>query len=136
MMDTVSNLPNTVSLDAEGFACLADSASYERLDGRRRFLLKYWYAIAVVPFFLAIVISLGAFPRLVPDTAFWAGVAYTLVLGSLAWSLIFAIYALSVLLRWFLIRCPRCGWRFGLGERCSSCDLPRSRDNLAASSSN
>jgi hypothetical protein len=130
-MNTASNIPNAVSLDdAKGLACLADSANYKRLDDRRRFFLKYWHALAVVPFFLAIVIGLGILPRIVPDTAFWAGVAYTLIFGSLGWSLIVILYALSVFVRWFLVRCPRCGWRFGLGERCGSCELPRSKGNL------
>ncbi len=131
VMNTDSDIPNAVSLhDATGLACLADSENYKRLDGRRRFLLKYGHALALVPFFLAIVIGLGMLPRIVPDTAFWAGIAETLIVGSLGWSLIVILYGLSVVVRWFLIRCPRCGWRFGLGERCGSCDFPRSRGNL------
>ena len=130
-MNADSNTPNQVSSnDAMGFTCLADSEKYKTLDDRRRFLLRYWYSLATVPFFLAIVIGLGAFPRLVPDTAFWAGVAETLIFGSLGWSFIVIFYALSVYVRWFLIRCTRCGWRFGLGDRCGSCDLPRTRDNI------
>jgi hypothetical protein len=130
-MNGVSNLPNTVPLDdAKGLTCLADSANYNGLDGRRRFLLKYGHALALGPFILTLIIDLGALPRIVPDTAFWAGVAYTLVVGSLGWSLIVCVYALSIYARWFLVRCPRCGWRFGLGERCRSCNLPRSRGNL------
>jgi hypothetical protein len=128
VVNTDSNIPTAAPLDdAKGLPCLADSANYERLDGRRRFLLKYWHALALVPYFLAILIGLGVLPRFVPDTAFWAGVAETLIIGSLGWSLIVILYALSVFVRWFLVRCPRCGWRFGLGERCGSCDLPRSK---------
>ena len=130
-MKTDSNIPNAVPLgDATGLSCLADSEKYKTLDDRRRFLLRYWYSLAAVPFFLAIVIGLGAFPRLVPDTAFWAGVAETLIFGSLGWSFIVIFYALSVYVRWLLIRCSRCGWRFGLGDRCGSCDLPRTKNNI------
>lgn len=128
LMDADSNTPNVVpSNDAAGFVCLADSHIYRALDDKRRVLLKYWYALATVPFFLAIVISVGVFPRLVPDTAFWAGVAEALIFGALGWSFIVVFYALFVFTRWFLVRCPRCGWRFGPGDFCSSCGLPRSK---------
>jgi hypothetical protein len=132
-MNTVSNVSNAAPLDdAKGLTCLADSANYKRLDGRRRFLLKYGLPLALVPFFLAIVFGLGALPRIVPDTAFWAGVAETLIVGSLGWAGIVIAYGLSVFLRFLFIRCPRCGWRFGLSDRCGSCGLPRSRENLTS----
>jgi hypothetical protein len=127
-MNADSNTPSVVaSNDSTGFVCLADSQKYKTLDDRRRALLKYWYALATVPFFLSIVIGVGVFPRLVPDTAFWAGVAETLIFGALGWTFIVIFYALFVCVSWFLVRCPRCGWRFGLGDRCGSCDLPRTR---------
>jgi hypothetical protein len=129
-MNADSNTPSVVaSNESTGFVCLADSQKYKTLDDRRRVLLKYWYALATVPFFLSIVIGVGVFPRLMPDTAFWAGVAEILIFGALGWSFIVIFYALFVYVCWFLVRCPRCGWRFGLGDRCGSCDLPRTRDN-------
>jgi hypothetical protein len=130
-MNADSNKPSVVaSNDSASFVCLADSQKYKTLDGRRRVLLKYWYALATVPFFLSIVIGVGVFPRLVPDTAFWAGVAQTVIFGALGWSFIVIFCALFVYVSWFLVRCPRCGWRFGLGDRCGSCDLPRTRVNI------
>jgi hypothetical protein len=130
-MNTVSNLPNAVPTDdAKGLTCLADWANYKRLDGRRRFLLKYGHALALVPFVLAIGFGLRVLPRIVPDTDFWAGVAVALIYGSLGWAGIVIAYAFSVFTRFLFIRCPRCGWCFGLGDRCGSCGLPRSRDNL------
>ena len=135
-MKSDSNLPNVAPLgDATGLSCLADSDNYRRLDDRRRFFVQNQYSLAVAPFFLAIVFGLGILPRIVPDTAFWAGVAETLIVGSLVWAGIVIFHALFVYLRWFLYRCPRCGWRFGPGDRCGSCDLPRSRDNLTPSDS-
>lgn len=131
-MRTDSNIPNALPL-REGVSCLADSENYKRLDDRRRFFVQYQYSLALVPFALALLIGLGVLPRIVPDTAFSAGVAETLVIGSLVWAGIVIILGLSVYLRWFLYRCPRCGWRFGPGSRCGSCDLPRSRDNLTPS---
>jgi hypothetical protein len=130
-MNTDSNLPDAAPLDdAKSLTCLADSANYKGLDGRRRFLLKYWHALALVPFFLAIVFAVGVLPRIVPDTAFWAGVAETLIVVSLGWSAIVIAYALWVYLRFLFIRCPRCGWRFGMSDRCGSCGLPRAGDKL------
>jgi hypothetical protein len=125
-----SNIPNVSLENTVDLACLADSENYRKLDRKRRFLAGYWRALALSPFFVAIVIALGLFPRILPDTKFWAGVAETLIVGSLIWSLIFGVYAIFVIIRWFLVRCPRCGWRFGLGERCGSCDLPRSLENI------
>jgi hypothetical protein len=129
-MEPASNTSNVVaSNDCTGLVCLADSQKYKTLDRKRRVLLERWYALATVPFFLSIVVGVGVFPRLVPDTAFWAGVAESLVLGALGWSFIVIFYALFVCISWFLVRCPRCGWRFGLGDNCGSCDLPRTRAN-------
>jgi hypothetical protein len=62
------------STDALAVRCLSDLPKYRSLEGRRRFLLQYWYALATVPFFLSVVISVRLLPRFVPDTAFWAGV--------------------------------------------------------------
>jgi hypothetical protein len=129
-----SNIPSASLENTASLTCLADSENYRKLDGKRRFLVGYWRALALFPFFVAIVIGLGLFPRVVPDTKFWAGVAETLIFGSLGWSLIFGVYALFVLISWFLVRCPKCGWRFGLGERCGSCDLPRSLENIDSTS--
>lgn len=133
-MKTDSNIPNALPMEnATDLSCLADSENYKRLDKRRRFFVQYQYSLATVPFALALLIGLGVLPHIVPENAFWAGVAETLIVGSLVWSGIIILFALSVYLRWFLYRCPRCGWRFGLGDRCGSCSLPRSRDNLTPS---
>src|SRR5579864_507148 len=118
------------SIDSTSLVCLADSPKYKTLDDRRRFLLKHWYALATAPFFLSIVIGVGVFPRIVPDTAFWAGVAEILIFCALGSSFIVIFYALFAFASWFLVRCPRCGWRFGLADFCGSCDLPRTRDNI------
>ena len=115
-LNTVSNLPNAVPTDdAKGLTCLADWANYKRLDDRRRFLLKYGHALALVPFVLMMGFDLRVLPLIVPDTDFWEGVAAALIYGSLGWALLFIAYGLSVFTRFLFIRCPRCGWRFGLG---------------------
>jgi hypothetical protein len=69
-MNPRSDVRNAVpSTDAIDVRCLADLPKYRSLEGRRRFLLQYWYTLATVPFFLSIVICVGVFPRLLPDTA-------------------------------------------------------------------
>ena len=131
VINLVSNSPTAAPLnDATGLTCLADSADYQRLNGKRIFILKYWHALALVPFFLAIVFGVNVLPRLVPDTAFWASVAEFLIVGSLIWAGIVLVYSFSVFTCFLFIRCPRCGWRFGLSERCGSCGLARTRNNL------
>lgn len=127
-MSTDPPPPNaTPILGRKELTCLSDEASYKRLDDKRRFLLKYYRALALGPFLLAVVLVLGVFPRILPDTAFWASVGEALVSGALGFSGLVIVYGLTIFFRWFLIRCPRCGWRFGLGENCGSCGLPRSK---------
>ncbi len=121
-----SDVRNTVSsTNANSVDCLADVPKYKSLERRRRFLLQYWYALATVPFFLSIVIGVGVFPRLVPDTAFWEKVAIALIYCALGWSFVVIFYFSFVFVRWCLVRCPKCGWRFGIGDQCGSCGLPR-----------
>jgi ribosomal protein L37E len=43
----------------------------------------------------------------------------------LAWGLFVAIHGLTPTERTLPIRCPRCGWRFGFADKCSSCGFPR-----------
>jgi hypothetical protein len=136
-MITDSNPRNAVPLaDAKDLICLSDCENYKKLDEKRLFFLRYQYFLVTVPFIVAMLIGLGVLPRIVPDTAFWTGVAETLIVGSLGWAGIVIFCALFIYLRWFIFRCPRCGWRFGPGDRCGSCDLPRSRDNLTPSDLN
>jgi hypothetical protein len=32
----------------------------------------------------------------------------------------------------FAVRCPACRWRFGMGDKCMNCALPRHRDDSSA----
>src|SRR5579859_3429858 len=111
-MITDSNPRNAVPLaDAKDLICLSDSENYKKLDEKRQFFLRYQYFLVIVPFILAMLIGLGVLPRIVPDTAFWAGVAETLIVASLGWAGIVIFCASFIYLRWFIFRCPRCGWR-------------------------
>ena len=50
---------------------------------------------------------------------------------ALGWGLLVAVYTLMLMVRVMFIRCPQCGWRFGGGNRCGSCDFPRGAGSLA-----
>jgi hypothetical protein len=116
--------------------CLEDSESYVALDKRNLFVRKWGRGLALGPFVVALIVDLGVLPRAAPDTHFWEEFGYAVIWVSLAWTGIVIVYSLSVLLRWLFFRCPRCGWRFGPGEECRSCSLPRSRRAAALLRSN
>jgi|HubBroStandDraft_6_1064221.scaffolds.fasta_scaffold16951_2 hypothetical protein len=99
--------------------CLDEWGPFARLNRQMQFLRKYWYAIAIVPFAVIVLVGLrvsGDSPR-----RFWD----IPIAISLAWGLFVAIYALILTVRTLSIRCPRCGWRFGLADQCGSCGFPR-----------
>jgi hypothetical protein len=108
-------------LDGKGPECLEDWDYYSRLNQRRMIVTRYWYVSAVVPFFLGI----GFLLRLCANSS---QTAQNAVVGILfAWIFIVIVYSASVFSRFLFIRCPRCGWRFGPGDVCSSCGLPRNK---------
>ena len=109
----LSNLPSR-------YACLEEWDKYSRLNTKDSFWMRYGRALALAPFTILIVVLLRYFSNTtskVPDYFIWA---------SLVWLLAVVLYALSVSTRILFIRCPRCGYRFGLGTFCGSCGLPRS----------
>jgi hypothetical protein len=99
--------------------CLDEWEKYARLDRKRLFLQRYWYVVAMAPFACVLLIVLRFFPN--SSGHFWD----TLIFTSLGWALFVAIYAIGVITRFPFIRCPRCDWRFGPGDWCGSCSLPR-----------
>lgn len=103
--------------------CLDDGDWYCRLDNRVRTARRYWYLIAAAPF--AFVMLLARLFSRIPSSLLdslaeprWHGQSvFDVFVGSaLAWAMIVPIYVLVLMARWFLIKCPRCGWRFGLGR--------------------
>jgi hypothetical protein len=111
--------------DSTQLKCLEDWDNYSRLNNRRPLLMKYWYVSVAVP----IVGGVGILLRLLPDST---PTIQNIVLGViLGWVFLVIAYSMTILLRFFFIRCPRCGWRFGPGDFCGSCSLPRSRNKLA-----
>src|SRR5919108_5423905 len=101
-------------------ACLADDPGYANAEKRLEFLKKYWYALALTPFSILLLIIFMWFANSSAGTLFDA-----LVLGTLGWALAICGYCLWLIIRVLAARCPRCGWRFGLGEQCSSCGSQR-----------
>lgn len=100
--------------------CLDDVPSAARLATRQQFFKKWYHALALVPFAIALFIVMKFFPEST------SALALAPVWLALAWAGIVIVYtAYITLLR---LKCPVCGWRFGIGDKCRSCGLPRHRD--------
>ena len=104
---------------------LDDVPSVARRAARERFFIRWYRAVALAPVTLYILIGLKFFGD-DPMTDFWTDVLY----ATLAWGIAVAVYAFCVSFWGF--SCPVCGWRFGIGEQCSSCGLPRHGDERIA----
>ena len=104
--------------EAQEVQSLDEWEYYARLNGRNKLLKKCWYWVAVGPFAAVVFVGLRFFPES-------SGLFSILVGISLAWALLVAGYCMTVIARLMGIRCPRCGWRFGGGDRCGSCGLNR-----------
>jgi hypothetical protein len=105
--------------DTKQIGYLEEHDKYLRLNEKLSFMKAYWYALAAtpIPFVAFLAARYGDFhPKL------WLAIVF----ASLAWAGTVDIYAIVVLIQWFVFRCPRCGWRFGGGAKCGSCGLPRS----------
>jgi hypothetical protein len=102
---------------------LEDWDYYVRLNRRVTHLKKYWQWLAMGPFAVVLFIGLKFFGSSVNKTV--NQMFDVLLMISLAWAMLVAGYGLTNLARWFAVRCPRCGWRFGLRNQCGSCGLPR-----------
>lgn len=104
--------------------CLDDWETYSRLQGQLIFVKKFWYLAVAVPLVLLGGFSTRFFPKSQTAQSVAFGITFIWVFAVLA-------YSLGVSLRYFLIRCPNCGWRFGPGISCGSCGLPRTRNASA-----
>jgi hypothetical protein len=119
-----------VELDGAGntLTCIDDIPTVARLAARQQFLNKWYRPLGLVPFSVLIFI----------DFIFLHGSNNGLLVALVFISLLCAGavsgYAFYLL---FAVKCPVCKNRFGLGENCSSCNLPRHRtsSNLFGSNS-
>ena len=105
--------------DATQSRCLDESEPFARLNRQLQFLRKYWHVIALAPFAITIFVLLRFYGN---STNRLVDIPIYLTLG---WAGAVIIYSLIVTFRTMFIHCPRCRWRFGGGEQCGSCRLPR-----------
>ncbi len=87
---------------------------------RERWLTRRWSVrlLAFAPFVVVLLLVRILFPI---HTWLWNSLVY----ASLAWGIVICVYALLLLLGFVGVRCPRCAHRYGSGEECSGCGLPR-----------
>jgi hypothetical protein len=109
-------------LGEDAIKSVDDVPSVSRLANRQLFLNKWYKLVAMAPFLVVLVVSLWFFPN--SSSRFLAALAIATVL----WAAGVACYAFYLI---FAVRCPRCHERFGLGENCKSCALPRHPDASA-----
>jgi hypothetical protein len=101
------------------FTCLEEWDKYERIVIKDRFWIRYGRALALTPFTIVVMLVLRYFSESASKVLDY------IIYASLLWAIIVVLHALSMRIRTDFIRCPRCGQRFGLGDYCSSCGLPR-----------
>jgi len=109
-----------VSKNDDAITCLDDVPDLARLAARQQFFLKWYQAVGLVPLGLFVFIVFRFFPNSNSSTL------DVLVGASLIWPLLVVIYTAYL---WLTLQCPACKNRFGLGENCRSCNLPRHRDS-------
>jgi hypothetical protein len=115
--------PGTDKEIAKEVACVDDVPSVARMAARQQFFAKWYRLLALVPFAAILFIAFEFFPN--PNS--WTQVV--LVFVAIIWGGSVAGYAFYLM---FAVRCPECRSRFGLGEKCRSCGLPRHRDSRPA----
>jgi hypothetical protein len=104
----------------DAITCLDDVPDFVRLAARQQFLNKWYHTLGLVPFGIFLFIEFEFDPN--SNNRILVG----LVVLSLIWAGAVAGYAFYLLVAF---RCPACKNRFGLGENCRSCYLPRHRDS-------
>ena len=100
---------------------LEDWDDYAHLNEKAVFLRRFWHGLAFGPF----VLVLAIFHRILFEPSRPWNYGDSLLIVSLGWALLVAIYGMVIFTRLLFVRCPRCGWRFGPTTRCGSCALPR-----------
>jgi hypothetical protein len=103
----------------EEIACLDESPSVSRIAARQEFLNRWYRPVAMAPFILILVVVTAFFP------SSHRAVQFGLASAAMIWA--GAVIGYAIFLR-FAVRCPVCGWRFGVQDKCNSCGLPRHRN--------
>ncbi len=97
-------------------ACVDDVPALARLAARQRFFMRWYQALGLAPFAVVLIIVLGVFPNSSSP------ILEVLIFAALVWPLAVVIYTVYL---WMTLRCPACHNRFGMGDNCRSCKLPR-----------
>jgi hypothetical protein len=103
---------------SEEITCLEESPSVSRVAARQEFLNRWYRPVAMAPFIVVLLGVIFFFPNSQPS------IQFSLASVALLWAGVVMGYA--IFLR-FAVRCPVCGWRFGVRDKCNSCGLPRHR---------
>ena len=88
-------------------ACADDVPKFARLLARQRFLAKWYKAVALAPFALMLFIIHKFFPNTN------GGLGLMLIVATLGWAIAVAGYSLYLN---FVLRCPVCNSRYGMGR--------------------
>lgn len=102
-----------------GLSSLDDDPAASQLAARQEFLRKWYRLVALAPFAMLIFINLKFLPQ--SNNPILVGFVFI----SLLWAVGVAGYAFYLL---FFLKCPNCARRFGGGDKCRSCGLPKHRD--------
>jgi hypothetical protein len=108
--------------EGKSIKSLDDLPEVAKLAERQRFLNKWYRPVALAPFVISIILGVGVFPNSTSP------VLLGLVFASLFWAIFVAGYAFYLLVNF---RCPACDSRFGLGDECKACALPRHADETS-----
>lgn len=100
--------------------CIDDVPSAAHLAARQRFFKRWYRPIALAPFALIVFVAIKFFSNSTSK------LIDALIFLSLAWAL--AVAAYTFYLVFFSLKCPACASRFGIGDKCRTCGLPRHGD--------
>jgi hypothetical protein len=103
--------------------CLDEVPSLARTSARQQFLTRWCKPVALAPFVVVLFVVLTFFPKST------SRIPTVFVFASLAWAMAIVGYSFFLM---FAVRCPACSWRFGMGDRCMNCGLPRHCDDSSA----
>src|SRR5690349_18612260 len=96
---------------------LDDVPDIAKIANRQLFLNRWYRPVALAPFLVAVILGVGVFRDHSRNPIL---LAYTF--ATLLWAMLVAGYAFYLLVSF---RCPYCSSRYGLGENCRDCGLPR-----------
>ena len=113
--------PSWETGDGRQIFCLQDVPTTARLADRQLLAMRWYHAIGIAPFAILLFVVFKFFPNST------SRIFDSLVFPSLGWAMFIAVYSFYLM---FAVRCPACNSRYGSGEQCGSCGLPRYLQSL------